>query len=108
MQKWQFPLFTDPLRNSLPFYNLFSLTVVIDTRSLVTHPGGAKKPEWGHRAKGKYPFYHKVWKPLKPRTFRVLEQKSFTESTKRNARSNSNEGTGTKTLATFAARILDE
>lgn len=81
--------------------------VVLDIRSLATCPGGAKETEWGHRAKGKYLFYHKVWKRLKPRTFQVSEQRIFPVSTKRNARSNSNEGTGTRTLATFAARILD-
>lgn len=51
VQKWQLPLSTDPL----PFYNLFSLTVVLDTRSLVTRPGRAKEPEQGHRAKGEVP-----------------------------------------------------
>lgn len=48
-----------------------------------------------------------------PKIFLALEQRGFTEavyagSTKRKARSSTNEGTGTKYVATFAARILDE
>lgn len=50
---------------------------------------------------------------ISPKIFLALEQQSFTEavyaeSSKRKARSNSNEETGTKSLATLAARTLDE
>lgn len=46
--------------------------------------------DWAGTQDRRKVFYHKVWKPLKPRTFRVSEQRNFIASTKRKARSNSN------------------